>query len=165
MGDGVGVPALGEHRHRHDAADLLAELALLADGVHHLAQQVLVGELVDVGAGVAPAVLVLERLDLVRGGLLEVALSAPRRTRAGRSRRGSCAAGSSHAPSSTLRQQREVAGREHGPCRRRRSTSRAGDPVEDELRDDGVRADDDDHRRRLAERARALVASARTPAA
>ena len=45
VGDGVGVPALGEHRDRDDAADLLAELAPLADGVHHLAQQVLVGQL------------------------------------------------------------------------------------------------------------------------
>ena len=53
VGDGVGVPALGEHRDRHDAADLLAELARLADGVHHLAQQVLVGELVGVAAGEA----------------------------------------------------------------------------------------------------------------
>ena len=44
-----------------DAADLLAEPALLADGVHHLAEQVLVGELVDVGAGVALPVLGLER--------------------------------------------------------------------------------------------------------
>ena len=43
---------------RHDAADLLAEPAALADGVHHLAQQVLVGDLLDVGAGVALAVLV-----------------------------------------------------------------------------------------------------------
>ena len=44
VGDGVGVPALGEHRDRDDAADRLAELAVLADGVHHLAQQVLVGD-------------------------------------------------------------------------------------------------------------------------
>ena len=41
---GVGVPALGEHRDGDDALDLLAELARLADGVHHLAQQVLVGQ-------------------------------------------------------------------------------------------------------------------------
>ena len=32
VGDGVGVPALGEHGDRHDAADRLAELADLADG-------------------------------------------------------------------------------------------------------------------------------------
>ena len=44
VGDGVGVPALGQHRDGDDAADLLAELARLADRVHHLAQQVLVGD-------------------------------------------------------------------------------------------------------------------------
>ena len=51
MGDRVGVPALGEHRDADDAADLLAELAPLADGVHHLAQQVAVVDLLDVGTG------------------------------------------------------------------------------------------------------------------
>ena len=39
VGDGVGVPALGQHADRDDAADLLAEPALAADGVHHLAQE------------------------------------------------------------------------------------------------------------------------------
>ena len=72
VGDGVGVPAFGEHRHGDDAADVLAELALLADGVHRLAQQVGVGQLVDVGAGVAQAVGLLERLDLARGVLAEL---------------------------------------------------------------------------------------------
>ena len=43
--DGVGVPAFGEHRDADHASDLLAELAGLADRVHHLAQQVLVGEI------------------------------------------------------------------------------------------------------------------------
>ena len=51
MGDGVRVPALGEHRDRHDAADLLAQAVLLADGVHDLAQEVLVGDLVHGAAG------------------------------------------------------------------------------------------------------------------
>ena len=45
MGDGVGVPALGEHRHRDDTPNPAAERARLADGVHHLAEQVLVGEI------------------------------------------------------------------------------------------------------------------------
>ena len=43
-GDGAGVPALGEHRHRHHAAGGAAEPVRDADGVHHFAQQVLVGE-------------------------------------------------------------------------------------------------------------------------
>lgn len=73
MRDGVRVPALGEHRDRHDAADVLPEFAPLADRVHRLAQQVRIGELVYVGAGVAQAVCLLEGLDLVSGILLEVA--------------------------------------------------------------------------------------------
>ena len=44
MADGVGIPALGEHRHRHHAANRLAELPWLAYGVHHLAEQVLVAD-------------------------------------------------------------------------------------------------------------------------
>ena len=44
VGDGVGVPAFGQHRDADHALDVLAELARLADGVHHLAQQVLVGQ-------------------------------------------------------------------------------------------------------------------------
>ena len=39
MGDGVGVPALGEHRDGDDAADRSAQLAVLADGVHDFAEQ------------------------------------------------------------------------------------------------------------------------------
>ena len=44
MGDGVGVPALGQHRDRDDAAHGLAQAPHAADGVHNLAQQVLVGD-------------------------------------------------------------------------------------------------------------------------
>ena len=51
---------------RHDAADVLAELAGLADRVHHLAQQVFVGQVVGVAAGEPRAVLGLELLDLAR---------------------------------------------------------------------------------------------------
>ena len=72
MGDGVGVPALGEHRDADHALDVLAELAGLADGVHHLAEQVFVGEVFGVAAGEADAVLGLELLDFAGGDLLEV---------------------------------------------------------------------------------------------
>ena len=44
MGDGVRVPAFGQHRHRHDAADRFAESSRFADSVHHLAQQILIGD-------------------------------------------------------------------------------------------------------------------------
>ena len=66
------VPPLGEHRDGHDAPDVLAELALLADRVEHLPHQVLVFHLQHVAAGKPPAVLGLELLDLVPGELLEV---------------------------------------------------------------------------------------------
>ena len=71
VGDGVGVPALGEHRDRHDAADLLAEPARLADRVHHLAQEVLVGDLLLGPVRLAGEELALELLDLDRRDPLE----------------------------------------------------------------------------------------------
>ena len=71
MGDGVGVPALGEHRDADHALDVLAELAGLADGVHHLAEQVFVGQVLGVAAGEADAVFGLEFLDLAGGDFLE----------------------------------------------------------------------------------------------
>src|SRR4051794_5277150 len=46
MGYRIGVPALGQHRDRDDAADALAKLPRLADRIHDLAQEILVAELV-----------------------------------------------------------------------------------------------------------------------
>ena len=54
VGDGVGVPAFGEHGDRDDAADLFAELAFLADGVHDFAEEVLVLDAVGLFAGWTP---------------------------------------------------------------------------------------------------------------
>jgi hypothetical protein len=70
--DRVRVPPLGQHRDRDDAAGPPAEAILLAYGVHHLAQEVLVGEVLGLLA-VAGALddLAAEALDLVRGGLPE----------------------------------------------------------------------------------------------
>ena len=52
---------------RDDAADVLAELAGLADGVHHLAQQVFVGRGSSASRpGKRATVLGLELLDLAR---------------------------------------------------------------------------------------------------
>ena len=48
--DGVGVPALGQHRDRDDAADRAAKPAVLADRVHDLAQQLLVGDVLGLRA-------------------------------------------------------------------------------------------------------------------
>lgn len=51
MGDGIGIPTFGEHGDGDNAADLSAQLAVLADRIHHLAQQLLVGDGI-AGAGV-----------------------------------------------------------------------------------------------------------------
>jgi hypothetical protein len=66
MGDGVRVPALGEHRDGDDAADLLAKLVRLPHRVHHFAEEVLVGEVLGL-PGVAGALddLAAETVDLV----------------------------------------------------------------------------------------------------
>ena len=42
--NGARVPALGKHRHRHHAAGGAPEPARYPDGVHYLAQQVMVGQ-------------------------------------------------------------------------------------------------------------------------
>ncbi len=51
---------------------MLAELARLADGVHHLADQVFVGQAFGVATGEPIAIFGLEFLDLEGGELLEV---------------------------------------------------------------------------------------------
>ena len=62
MGDSVGVPAFGQHGHRHDAANLLAETPWLADGVHDLAQKVLIRDACR-QAVASPARCVISRLN------------------------------------------------------------------------------------------------------
>ncbi len=69
---GVGVPAFGEHGDADDAADVFAELAGLADGVHHFAEQIFVGEAVAIAAGEAGAVVGLELVNFTGGDLLEI---------------------------------------------------------------------------------------------
>ena len=66
MGDRVGIPPLGEHRDRHDAADRTAELTGLADRVHDLAKQFLVRDVL-AGTGIAGPLhnLTAEPLDFV----------------------------------------------------------------------------------------------------
>ena len=69
----VRVPPFGQHRDGHDAADVSAEPALLADGVHHFAQDVRVVDLVRLpAAAVALRQLALVLLDLLLRGLCEI---------------------------------------------------------------------------------------------
>ena len=69
----VGVPALGEHRDRDDAADLSAQAVFFADRVHHLAQQIGVGDVLgcsDVSCAFSD--LAPEAVDLVGSHVAEV---------------------------------------------------------------------------------------------
>jgi hypothetical protein len=147
VGDGVCIPALGEHGDRDDAADVLAELAPLADGVHRLAQQVGVGELVDVGAGVAQPVGGLERRHFYCGVGEEVTTERLARLepdRVDQHRPHPGAPCSVHDVAEqwqvALGQLQRAVGQPDLP---------AGDPVEDQLGDRGVGADGDQYRRRL----------------
>ena len=72
MGDGVGIPALGEHGDTDDALDVFAELAGLAHGVHHFAEQVFVREDFGITTGEAGAVVGFELVDFTGGNFLEV---------------------------------------------------------------------------------------------
>ena len=72
VGDGVGVPAFGKHGNADDAFDVFAELADLAHGVHHFAEEIFVGQRLGVPAGEPDTVLGLEILDLHGGDFLEL---------------------------------------------------------------------------------------------
>ena len=73
MRDGVRVPSFRQHRDGNDTTNLLAQPVLLADGVHHLAQQVLVRDVVG-GADVARPLddLAPEAVDFIRRHFAEV---------------------------------------------------------------------------------------------
>ena len=145
VGDGVGVPAFGEHRDRDDAADGAAELAGLADGVHDLAQQFLVGDVL-AGTRVAGALddLAAEALDLVGGHAAEVVVERvagfellavdQQRVRARQRVAGGLV---------EVAEQREAAVLQRGRAVLVLAM-KAGDVVVDQLRDRGVLADDDE---------------------
>ena len=73
VGHRVGVPALGEHGHRDDAADICSQAAFLTDRVHDLAQQVRIIDVVR-GPDVAGTLDYLppKSLDLRCGGISEL---------------------------------------------------------------------------------------------
>ena len=128
----------------------------LADGVHHLAQEVLVGDLVPVIA--TQRELVLELGDLLRGHLLEISahrLAGFELRRVNQERIRSvdpCTFGG-------IREQRQVAGVDGGVAVGI-GLFVPGDPVEHHLADGGVLADDDEDRRRTS--ASSCLATART---
>ena len=150
MRDGVGVPAFGEHRDRDDAADRAAKLAGLADRVHDLAEQFLVGDVL-AGAGIAGALddLAAEALDLVGGHAAEVVVERIARfellavdQQRVRARQADCRV-SSKLRNSARRPFSSVVGAVLVLA------MKAGDEVVDELRGRGVLADDDEAGRHL----------------
>ena len=72
MGNGVGIPSLGEHRDTDHALDVFTQLARLANGIHHFPEQVFVGKVVRIPARKAGAIIRLELLNFTGGDLLEV---------------------------------------------------------------------------------------------
>ena len=53
MGNSISVPTFSQHRDGDDALDLLAQLALLADGIHHLPKKIFISKLLNISAGEA----------------------------------------------------------------------------------------------------------------
>ncbi len=150
VGDGVGIPAFGEHRDRDDAADGAAKLAGLADGVHDLAEQFLVGDVV-AGTGVAGALhdLAAKALDLVGGHAAEVVVERvagfellavdEQRVRARERVAGGFVEIAEQCEATVLQRGGAVLV----------LAMEAGDEVVNELRDGGVLADDDEAGRHL----------------
>ena len=73
VGDVVRIPAFREHGNGNDAADIGAELAGFPDGVHDLAEELLVGDVGD-GADIAAALVHFpaEALDFIGGHAAEI---------------------------------------------------------------------------------------------
>ena len=153
----VAVPALGEHRHGHDAADVLAELALLADRVQHLAHQVFVGQVLGVAAGEPPRYSALKSSIWCAASFLKSSDMLSPDSSCRLSTRivfGRC----SQRWSFTLLNSGSAPGATTGsPSGCWCSVLVPGDVVEDRLADVGVVADDDEHGRRAAVGPRLLV--------
>ena len=149
MGDGVGVPAFGQHRHRDHAADLLAEPAGAADGVHHLAQQLALAGLALHAAGAfARGELALELLDLRAGRVAEALVQRIAGFDLARVDQQRPRTGKARALVVIVAEQLEMPGMEgRAFAFLRIAALEAGDPFEHQLGDRRVLAHDDEHRR------------------
>src|SRR4051812_26788848 len=54
MGHSVGIPSLGEHRDRHNAANGPTKLARLANRIHNFAKELLIGNVVSSASVACP---------------------------------------------------------------------------------------------------------------
>ena len=149
VGDGVGVPAFGEHRDADDALDVLAELAGLADGVHDFAEQVFVGEVSASRPGKRARYSALNSSISRAAIFLNSALIASPDSSCSLSTRivfGRCSPAAVLLVAEERQAGRELDDRSRSPI----GFLPAGDVVEDQLRDVGVVADDDEDGRRDA---------------
>ena len=151
MGDGVGVPSLGQHGDGHDAAHLFAKSPFLADRIHDFAQQVGVGEFPDFARAGALRDLTLVLLDLKGGGAPEIVVerfAGFKLLAVDQQRVGTGKAISVLVEIAEQRKMAVVDGAQFlavlgdGPLP-------AGNPFIDKFRCGGVIADDDEHRRRV----------------
>ena len=150
MGDGIGVPSLGEHRDGDDAADGTAKLSGLADSVHDLAEQFLVGD-VFAGTGITGALnnFTAKALNLIGSHAAEVIVERiarfellavdEQRVRARERVAGGFVEIAEQCEASVLQRSGAVLV----------LAMEAGDEVVNELRDGGVLADDDEAGRHL----------------
>src|SRR6185312_11327462 len=123
--------------------DVLTQLARLANGVHDLAEQVFVGQLLDIASREAPAILRLELRDLAAGDLLVLrahSLAGVELSAVDEDRRRT----SAPLPIDDVAEKWKCTRHEHrGPVTDGLLPS--GDVIEHELRDIGVAAHDDEH--------------------
>ncbi|WP_349627595.1 hypothetical protein [Rhodopseudomonas sp. BR0G17] len=149
MGHGVGVPPLGQHRDRDDAADLFAEPADAADSVHHLTQQF---AFADFALGAARPLTVceftLELLNLGTGGVAKPLVQRiPGLDLPGVDQKRSWPR-QPHAVLVVVAEQFEVPGMERRALALLRIAAfKTGDPLEHQLGNSRVLTDDDEHRR------------------
>ncbi len=147
--DGVGVPPLGQHGNRDHAADIRAELAGTPDRVHHLAQNVGIGQLVDVARVVALPQLLLEGVDLRCGELAEILRERLAGVELFAVDQQRPPTPEPFAAIVDIGEERQLAGHQPGLCLLAFSLRDliAGNPVGDQLRRRGVVAHDDEDRR------------------
>src|SRR5579871_943594 len=141
---GIGVPAFGEHRNGDDAADGLAQAAGLADGVHHFAEDLLVGEVLSLLA-IAGALddFAPEALDLGTGDGAEVVVEGVAGFDLFAIDEQGVGAGDGVAVVVEIAEEGQAAG-DVGVANVFVSAKEAGDVIEDELGGRGVVADHDE---------------------
>ena len=146
VGDGVGIPALGEHGDGDNAADGFTQLAFLADRIHDLAQDVGVGDLAGL-LHVAPFDhFAAEALDLVGGHFAEILVEGIAGFELLTVNEQGAGPGKTIAVVVVVAEQGETAGVVGGGFAVRARAGEAGDVIVNEFGGGGVVTDDDEDR-------------------